>query len=180
MTFLPRLASFSDAVDRAVTAICVVSILVMLGISFVGFFYMIITGAALSWTYSLARLFIPWLGLLSITVAFKRGEHIAMSSLLEILPTRLAGLFRVCNRGILLLFALMMVWFGMKYTISSTDYFMVSDQIQIHARFVTVVAPISGLILVIHVLGGGNLFDPPDLLEPDELNAVPAGRKADA
>lgn len=166
-------ASFSDAVDQAVTALCVGAVLVMLAISFIGFFYMITTGAALSWTYSLARLFIPWLGMLSITVAFKRGEHIAMTSLLEVMPVPLAGFFKLCSRLILLLFALMLIWFGMKYVISSIDYYMVSDQIQIHSRFVVSVVPITGLILVIHVLGGGNLLDPPDLLEPGDIDTAP-------
>ena len=46
-----------------------------LAISFIGFFYMAVTGEALSWTYSLARLFVPWIGMLSITVAFKAGER---------------------------------------------------------------------------------------------------------
>lgn len=179
MPFPSRLASLSDAVDHAVSVFCVACVLVMLGISFVGFFYMIITGSALSWTYSLARLFIPWLGLLSITVAFKRGEHIAMTSLLQVLPAPAVTVIRAVNRLIVLLFAGLLVWFGWKYLLSSIDYYMVSDQIQIHARFVVAVVPATGLVLALHVLGGGNLFDPPDILEPDD-HAAPARREAGA
>lgn len=180
MPFSSRLASLSDAVDSAASALCVACILVMLGISFIGFFYMVVTGAALSWTYSLARLFIPWLGLLSLTVAFKRGEHIAMNSLEQLMPARVARMVRAINRLVVLLFAGLMVWFGTRYLLSSIDYYMVSDQIQVHARFVVAVVPITGLVLVLHVLGGGNLFDPPDLLEPEDLGGPGARQETGA
>jgi len=42
--------------------VCVACVLAMLGISFTGFVYTLVTGGALSWTYSLARLFLPWIG----------------------------------------------------------------------------------------------------------------------
>ena len=67
------LRTLSDAVNRLAIAACVACVLAMLAISFAGFFYMALTGQALSWTYSLARLFVPWIGMLSITVAFKAG-----------------------------------------------------------------------------------------------------------
>ena len=65
----------SDALNRAVVAFCVGCVIAMLAISFVGFFYMIVTGEALSWTYSLARLFIPWIGMLSISTLSAREKN---------------------------------------------------------------------------------------------------------
>ena len=165
----PALARISEVLDQAVTVFCVGCLLVMLGISFTGFFYMVITGDALSWTYSLARLFIPWLGLLSITVAFRRGEHIAMSSLMEILPRPIGLAARAANYVIVGVFALLLIWFGADYAIGSRDYYMVSDQIQIHSRWVTSAVPITGIVLLVHVLCGVNLFDPPNLLEETGL-----------
>lgn len=81
---------FSNAVNRLTLFVCVICILSMLTISFVGFIYMVTTGEALSWTYSLARLFVPWIGMLSITVAFHAGEHVAMSMMQRLLPKQLA------------------------------------------------------------------------------------------
>jgi TRAP-type C4-dicarboxylate transport system permease small subunit len=131
----------------------------MLGISFIGFFYMILTGAALSWTYSLARLFIPWIGLLSITVAFKRGEHIAMNSVLNVLPSAVVSVLGLVNRAVLVLFSGLMVWHGWRYLQGSTDYYMVSDQIQIHARWVAASVPVSGAVLLVHVLAGSRVVE---------------------
>lgn len=164
-----RLARISDVLDKAVTAFCVGCVLVMLGISFTGFFYMVVTGDSLSWTYSLARLFIPWLGLLSITVAFRRGEHIAMTSLRDVLPRPAVRALKAANYVIVAAFALLMIWYGTEYAINSRDLYMVSDQIQINARWVASSVPITGLILLVHILCGASLFDPPAVLDESDL-----------
>jgi TRAP-type C4-dicarboxylate transport system permease small subunit len=131
----------------------------MLAISFAGFAYQLATGAALSWTYSLARLFVPWIGMLSITVAFKRGEHVAMSVFLRTLPERVVRFVCWVNVAIIGLFALLLVWYGWQFFISTTHYNMVSDQIQIHNRFVAACIPVTGLILLAHLAGGLQLLD---------------------
>ena len=117
------------------------------------------TGSALSWTYSLARLFVPWIGMLSITVAFKYGEHIAMSVLLEVLPPRVVTVISYVNVAMIGVFALLLVWFGWQFFISSTHYNMVSDQIQIHQRFVAACVPLAGLVLLVHLGQGLRLLD---------------------
>jgi TRAP-type C4-dicarboxylate transport system permease small subunit len=156
---IARLQGFSAAVERAVIGICIACFLIMLAISFVGFFYQLITGAALSWTYSLARLFVPWIGMLSITVAFRRGEHVAMAVLLQLLPPRLVTIVSYVNLAIIGLLALLLIWFGWQFFITTTHYNMVSDQIQIHNRFVAACIPVTGLILLLHLPCGVRLLD---------------------
>ncbi|HEV7367506.1 TRAP transporter small permease [Arenibaculum sp.] len=159
-------AAVSDGLDRAVTVACVACILVMLAISFIGFFYMVVTGAALSWTYSLARLFIPWIGLLSITVAFKRGEHIAMTALLAALPAPAVRVLRWVNLAVAGLFAVLLVHYGWEYFLGARQLYMVSDQIQVHARWVAAAVPATGAILLVHMLCGRLMVEPagpPDL-----------------
>lgn len=156
---IARLQAFSAALDRAVIAISIGCFLIMLAISFVGFFYQLITGAALSWTYSLARLFVPWIAMLSITVAFRRGEHVAMALLLHMVPTRIATAISYVNLAIIGLLALLLIWFGWQFFVSTTHYNMVSDQIQIHNRFVAACIPVTGLILLAHLPCGLRLLD---------------------
>jgi TRAP-type C4-dicarboxylate transport system permease small subunit len=156
---IARLRVLSAAVDRAVIAVCIGCFVIMLAISFIGFFYQVITGAALSWTYSLARLFVPWIAMLSITVAFRRGEHVAMALLLEYLPPRVATIVSYANLAIIGLLALLLVWFGWQFFITTTHYNMVSDQIQIHNRFVAACIPVTGLILIVHLVCGLHLLD---------------------
>jgi TRAP-type C4-dicarboxylate transport system permease small subunit len=156
---IARLQAFSAALDRAVIGICIGCLLIMLAISFAGFLYQLITGAALSWTYSLARLFVPWIAMLSITVAFRRGEHVAMAVLLRSLPPRAVTVISYANVAIIGVFALLLVWFGWQFFITTTHYNMVSDQIQIHNRFVAASIPVTGLILLVHLACGLHLLD---------------------
>jgi TRAP-type C4-dicarboxylate transport system permease small subunit len=149
----------SDQLNRVVTGVCIVCILAMLAISFAGFFYQLVTGSALSWTYSLARLFVPWIGMLSITVAFKHGEHVAMAVLLQALPPRAVTIVSYANVAIIGILALLLVWFGWQFFINTTHYNMVSDQIQIHQRFVAACVPLTGLILLVHLGQGLHLLD---------------------
>lgn len=174
----PRhLAAISDGLDRAVTVTCIACILAMLAISFIGFFYMLVTGAALSWTYSLARLFIPWIGLLSITVAFKRGEHIAMLSLLGMLPAPVVTVLRAVNLAVAGLFAVLLAYYGWSYFENARQLYMVSDQIQVHARWVAAAVPVTGAILIVHMLCGRLMMEPAG---PPDLQALAAREDAKA
>ncbi|WP_420393683.1 TRAP transporter small permease [Acuticoccus sp.] len=137
-------------------------VVVMLSISFTGFFYTVLTGAALSWTYSLARLLIPWVGFLSITIAFARGQHIAMTSLVALLPRPVAAALTAVNYAIVGLLAGLLIWYGADLFLASGDVYMVSDQIQVHSRFVVACVPIGGAILLVHVLCGADLFTDAD------------------
>lgn len=159
ITILRRGKIISDQLNRLVIAVCVACLLLMLSISFAGFFYQLVTGAALSWTYSLARLFVPWIGMLSITVAFKRGEHVAMAVLLQMLPERAARLIAYVNIALIGVFGGLLVWYGWAFFINATHYNMVSDQIQIHERFVAACVPLTGLILLVHLASGLELLD---------------------
>ena len=174
MPILCRLRALSDALNRAVIIVCVGCVLAMLAISFAGFFYMAMTGAALSWTYSLARLFIPWIGMLSITVAFKAGEHVAMAALLRAVPARLTLALRYVSLALIALFAALLVWFGGQFFVDSTQYFMVSDQLQVHYRWVAACMPATGLILLVHLASGLDLLEPLDHAAEDDAAAQAA------
>ncbi len=86
MSVLPSLRRLSDHINQAAIVLCIGCILSMLGISFTAFLYKLFTGSTLSWTYSLARLFLPWIGFLSMTISLRYGEHVAMTLLVRSLP----------------------------------------------------------------------------------------------
>ncbi|UCH49424.1 MAG: TRAP transporter small permease subunit [Betaproteobacteria bacterium] len=159
---------FSARLNKVTLLCCVLCVLAMLSISFVGFFYMLVTGDALSWTYSLARLFIPWIGMLSITVAFYSGEHVAMNILARLVPASLVGPLRVVSLVSVGVFAVLLLWFGWQFFVSTTQYYMVSDQLQVHGRWVAACVPASGAILLTHLFNGVRLLKPRE----DELPGV--------
>lgn len=148
----------SDAVNHAAILLCIACVLAMLSISFIGFIYMVVTGGALSWTYSLARLFLPWIGLISITIAFHSSEHVAMTIVVKRLP---AAIVRVCAMlclAVIAIFALLMVWYGWGYFMNATQIYMVSDTIQISARSTAAAVPLTGAIILLHLSRGFDLL----------------------
>ena len=149
----------------------------MLAISFAGFFYMALTGQALSWTYSLARLFVPWIGMLSITVAFKAGEHVAMNMLVRSVPPAATRLLQWLSVAAVAVFAVLLVWYGWIFFIESNQTYMVSDRIQVHHRWVSACVPVTGLILLLHLPCGTRLLEPLHLdLTTDEPPVAAADR----
>jgi TRAP-type C4-dicarboxylate transport system permease small subunit len=131
----------------------------MLGISFTAFVYKLATGNTLSWTYSLARLFLPWIGFLSMTICLRYGEHVAMTLLVRSLPRVLLTVAAGACLAVIALFALMLVWYGWSFFLGTSQVYMVSDQIQVHGKFTAIVVPLSGVIMLLHLVQGFDLLE---------------------
>ena len=78
-----KLKRISDIVNKIVIVLGVLFVVTMLVLSTIGITYQLVFSSALTWSYSLTRLFLPWLAMLSVTVAFKSGEHVAMAVILD-------------------------------------------------------------------------------------------------
>lgn len=159
MQLLQPLRRLSDWVNQAAIVACVACVLVMLGISFTAFVYKLVTGSSLSWTYSLARLFLPWIGFLSMTISLRYGEHVAMTLLVRSLPRALLTLAAVFCLIMIALFGALLLWYGWSYFASARQVYMVSDQIQVSAKFTAIVVPISGAIILLHLVQGFGLLE---------------------
>ncbi|MDP6954293.1 MAG: TRAP transporter small permease subunit [Alphaproteobacteria bacterium] len=151
---LVHLRLFSDRLDRAVMLLCGVLIAVMFSISLFGIAWQTFTGHALIWGTSLARLLLPWIAMLSVTVAFKRGEHIAMGMFVSRLPGAMRHLTVLVGLALVAGFALALVWYGYGFFVDSTELIMVSDKLQVSAKWVAASVPVSGLVLLLHLVQG--------------------------
>ncbi|WP_300495014.1 TRAP transporter small permease [Marinobacter sp.] len=156
---LNGLRRLSDGVNQAATFVCIFCILAMLAISFTGFLYTLFTDQALSWTYSLARLFLPWIGLLSSTVALRSGEHVAMTLLMRVLPKTLVKVAAVASLIMLAGFALALIWYGWEFFSNARQSYMVSAYIQISYKWTTIAVPLTGVIMLIHLVHGFTLLE---------------------
>lgn len=159
MSILHAARRLSDTVNQAAIVLCVACVLAMLAISFVGFLYTLFTGAALSWTYSLARLFLPWIGLISSTIALRSGEHVAMTLLVRLLPTPLVKAAAMATLLVMAFFALLLVYYGWGFFLNATQVYMVSDNIQISRHWTAVTVPLTGAIFLLHLVHGYGLLE---------------------
>lgn len=159
MTILRVARRLSDGVNQAAIVLCVACVLAMLAISFIGFLYKLFTGGALSWTYSLARLFLPWIGLVSTTIALRSGEHVAMTLLVRLLPVPLVKAAAVGTLLVMALFALLLIWYGWSFFLNATQVYMVSDNIQISRHWTAITVPLTGAIFLLHLVHGYGLLE---------------------
>jgi len=151
---LANLRQLSDRLDGAVMVLCGVLIAIMFSISLFGIAWQTATGHALTWATSMARLLLPWIAMLSVTVAFKRGEHIAMAMLAARLPGRLQALLSAVGVALVAGFALALVWYGYGFFADSNELIMVSDFLQVSGKWVAASVPVSGLVLLLHLVQG--------------------------
>ncbi|RAW08236.1 hypothetical protein DKQ62_04220 [Halomonas elongata] len=159
MSLLTQARRLSDAVNQVAIVICVACILGMLAISFTGFVYTLFTGGALSWTYSLARLFLPWIGMLSSTIALHAGEHVAMTLLMRVLPEALVKVAAALTLVVIAFFALLVIWYGWDFFRNATQIYMVSDAIQISRKWTAIAVPLAGVIFLLHLVHGFSLLE---------------------
>lgn len=159
MSFLQPLRRLSDFVNQLAILLCVACVLAMLGISFTAFIYKLATGSTLSWTYSLARLFLPWIGFLSMTISLRYGEHVAMTLLVRSLPRWLTVTAAVLCLIAIGGFGALLLWYGWDYFQGTRQVYMVSDQIRVHGKFTAIVVPVSGAIILLHLVQGFALLE---------------------
>jgi TRAP-type C4-dicarboxylate transport system permease small subunit len=158
-----KLQRISDIVNTVVIVLGVLFVVTMLALSTIGITYQLIFGSALTWSYSLTRLFLPWLAMLSVTVAFKSGEHVAISMAIKYLSPKMVRATQVLNLTFVGLFAVALIWYGLIFFENSTQLFMVSDTLQISHKWTALSIPVCGLIMCVHLLGGLSLVQHLDI-----------------
>lgn len=156
MTWLARI---SMRLNVIATIVCAALLVSMLCISFSGALYQAIVGDALSWTYSLARQFVPWIALLSITVALRGGEHVAMKLVTDALPTFPRTVLQVMTIAAIGVLGLVLLVAGIQFTIESDQLVMISDQMQFSQRWVAASLPVTGAVILIHLAAGRALIE---------------------
>jgi TRAP-type C4-dicarboxylate transport system permease small subunit len=153
-TWPAALQAISWRLNQVVTFVTVLVIVAMLAISTYGMFSQFVLARPLTWNFPLVKLLIPWLAMLSITVAFRHGEHIAMEMLLDLLPPRGLALVRLCHDLIVAAFALGLIWYGWFFFRGATQLMMLSANLQVSRTWVAASVPVAGLILLVHALAG--------------------------
>lgn len=148
----------SDAADAVTVRLCIGLTVVMLAISILGIGHQAVTGTPLVWSYSLARLFLPWVAMLSIAVALKRGEHVALTFVVARLPEPWRQACAWLAFVVLVAFAAALVWFGSGFFLGSTQLYMVSDSLQVSGRWMAASVPAAGVVLLLHALTGPRIL----------------------
>ena len=86
-------------------------------------------------------------------------EHVAMTLLVRSLPRVLTVVAAVLSLLAIAVFGALLLWYGWDYFKGTRQVYMVSDQIRVHGKFTAIVVPISGAIILLHLVQGFDLLE---------------------
>jgi TRAP-type C4-dicarboxylate transport system permease small subunit len=104
----------------------------------------------LFWTEESARYCLVWASLLGAGVALKRGEHIAVTYVVERLPPGMQGPVLVVSRICIAAILAVVLWGGIRLV--AVTHFQLSPALQIPMSIPYLSVPVGAGIMLIHLL----------------------------
>jgi len=140
----------SDGVDRASQAAIIIVLGCMAVVVFMQVIFRYLLHLPLFWTEEFARYCLIWISLLGAGVALKRGEHIAVTFLVERLPKGAARMTALMARISVLVMLIVVTWGGIKLvTITSAQ---ISPALRIPMAIPYLALPIGSIIMLLHLV----------------------------
>ena len=78
-----------------------------------------VMNASLSWSEELARYILVWVTLVGASVAMRRGQHLSLDLLRDMLKPALRRAGILMSEGIVLIFWLFVIYYGTRYAIEN-------------------------------------------------------------
>jgi TRAP-type C4-dicarboxylate transport system permease small subunit len=141
----------SDYVDKATVSLvflimCAMVVVTTLQVICRVFF------AALTWSEELSRYLLVWGTFFAATMAYKRGNHIAITFVIEALPKKIHALFVIISYLLSLVFFATAAYYGIEMI--QMQVFQISPAMSIPMKYIYYSIPISMLIMMLHALAG--------------------------
>jgi TRAP-type C4-dicarboxylate transport system permease small subunit len=145
------LSNLSNIVDRAMVGIV---FLIMAGLVIVTTLQVVFRVAftALTWSEEMSRYLLVWGTFFGATLAYKRGNHIAVTFIIDFFPAKLRVWFNILTYILSLAFCVIIVQQGL--TMIQMQVFQVSPALQLPMKYVYWSIPVSFGIMIIHTLAG--------------------------
>ena len=107
---------------------------------------------ALTWSEELSRYLLVWGTFFGATLAYKRGNHIAVTFVVDLLPGRVRTAFLILSYLLSMVFFVVIAVQGMKMI--QMQVFQISPAMSLPMKHVYLSIPVSLLIMTIHALAG--------------------------
>lgn len=108
--------------------------------------------AALTWSEELSRYLLVWGTFFAATLAYKRGNHIAITFVIEAFPKKVHAAFVTLSYLLSLIFFVTAAYFGIEMI--QMQVFQISPAMSIPMKYVYYSIPISLLVMILHALAG--------------------------
>jgi TRAP-type C4-dicarboxylate transport system permease small subunit len=143
--------TLSNIVDRAMVGMV---FLIMAGLVIVTTLQVVFRVAfnALTWSEEMSRYLLVWGTFFGATLAYKRGNHIAVTFVIDFFPTKLRVWFNILTYLLSLAFCYIVVQQGLKMI--QMQVFQVSPALQLPMKYVYWSIPVSFGIMILHTFAG--------------------------
>lgn len=141
----------SDLLEAAVFTVCFIQCLLMLLVVLIAVFYRYVLGNPLRWTEELARFIMIWMGLLGISLGFRRNSHIGVSFVIDRLPPRLRWVIVLVTRLLTLFFLGIVIREGIRISLLVGAH-QISPGLQISMFWPMFALPVAGCVMFLQIV----------------------------
>lgn len=106
-------------------------------------------GSSLNWAEEIMRYSMLWVMMLGGTAAIYRGDHMAVDTLLEAMPSRMAHLVRSLLFGIAGIFCVLLVWYGWPAALSNANQSAAASGIPMIVPYMAL--PVGGVLMIVQI-----------------------------
>ncbi len=135
--------------ERILENACAINLIIITIVVLLGVFTRYVLHNALSWTEEMTRFLIVYLGLIGAALALGKGSHSSIDILVNVSPAWLQVVFKVISHLTIVVFASVMVVFGIKLAYTSGAHAEILP-IPMWIPFLSV--PLSGIIMFYYSL----------------------------
>ncbi len=150
---LAKLKYFSDRVDKISLYLAGAMILGILFVSLYGAFFRYILQNPRPWPLPVGRIFMIWSASIGIATSLKRGQHMGVEGFINVLPEKWEIVLRYVGYFFVLVFVVILFWYGLWQTILARDMYMITARTRISYRWLNAAIPFGALLQLIHIAG---------------------------
>lgn len=140
----------SDFLNRICEVALIILLVAMAVAVFVQVLFRYVLHLPLFWTEEFARYCLVWASLLGAAVALKRGEHIAVTFLLDTFSKRAARILTVVAQISVVLILTVIAWGGIKLVLVTSA--QISPALRIPMAVPYLALPIGSTVMLFHVV----------------------------
>lgn len=144
--YLQKLSDRLDSIFRFALFVTLTTMIVLISAQIV--FRVFFT--ALSWSEELSRYLLVWSSFIGATVAFKKGAHIAVTFVVDLLPAHIQKLVQTLSCVLMATFFGITIWYSIY--LFNVQIYQVSPAMGIKMRYIYMIIPISFSVLCVHLL----------------------------
>ena len=145
------ITNLSNTIDRAMVGMVFLIVAAMVIVTTLQVVFRVAFNA-LTWSEELSRYLLVWGTFFGATLAYKRGNHIAVTFIIDFFPTRLRVWFNVFTYLLSLAFFVIVAQQGLNMI--TMQVFQVSPALQMPMRYVYWSIPLSCGIMILHTFAG--------------------------